>query len=275
MIIIFDTFSGLCNQFFDIYLGINFCINNNIKFTFRFCSFREKNLVVWNNEKFEKLFDLSFLKKYDLYIDFKTIENNINENNTFNFYGDRCINIFKNDDDILKIDKEFIILKQFWSIIVLSVVVNKIQEVEQIYPLLLPSNRLIKVYNTIKSKILNTDEQYNFIHYRYEQDFIACFKCSVEALKPIILNIKQKFKNPNLRIYIATSNITKLIDLNDTELNNMILTKNEDELTEYNFEELAFIDYMFGLNSNEVFGHSKSSFSHMLNNLKGQNNFYA
>lgn len=273
MILIFDTFSGLCNQMYDIFYGINFCIINNINFTFRYCSFREKNLVDWYNEKFEKLFDSSFLKKYELYVDYNTIENNINEYNSFNLNCERCITIFKNDDDIFEqlknINKEYIILKQFWSI-----AGNKIQEVEQLYPLLLPSNILMDVYNTIKIKILNTDEQYNFIHYRYEQDFINHFKCNVEYLKPLILNIKQKFKNPNLRIYIATSNITKLIDLNDPELNNMILTKNEDELTKYNFEELAFIDYMFGLNSNEVFGHSKSSFSHMLNNLKRQNNYY-
>ena len=31
MIIIFDTFGGLCNQFYDINCGINFCIINNIK----------------------------------------------------------------------------------------------------------------------------------------------------------------------------------------------------------------------------------------------------
>jgi len=57
MILIFDTFSGLCNQMYDIFYGINFCIINNINFTFRYCSFREKNLVDWYNEKFEKLFN--------------------------------------------------------------------------------------------------------------------------------------------------------------------------------------------------------------------------
>ena len=35
-IIIFDTFCGLCNQFYDIQKGINFCLKNNIKFTFRY-----------------------------------------------------------------------------------------------------------------------------------------------------------------------------------------------------------------------------------------------
>ena len=39
-------------------------------------------------------------------------------------------------------------------------------------------------------------------------------------------------------------------------------------------EEKAFIDYMFGYDSVEVFGHNKSSFSVILNNLKNTNNFY-
>ena len=56
--------------------------------------------------------------------------------------------------------------------------------------------------------------------------------------------------------------------------NSQIVSKNEDELTDYNFEELAFVDYMFGLNSNELFGHSKSSFSTMLNHIKKTNNYY-
>ena len=69
--------------------------------------------------------------------------------------------------------------------------------------------------------------------------------------------------------------ITKnIIDLNNSKFFSKIITKNEDELSNYNFEELAFIDYMFGLNSNEVFGHNKSSFSIMLNNIKQTKNYY-
>ena len=65
-----------------------------------------------------------------------------------------------------------------------------------------------------------------------------------------------KFKNPNLKIYIATSNIKNVIN-KESKCYDKILTKNEDELTDYNFEELAFIDYMFGLHSNEVVWTSK------------------
>ena len=43
MILIFDTVMGLCNQILDIQCAINFCNVNNYYFTFRNCSFRNKN----------------------------------------------------------------------------------------------------------------------------------------------------------------------------------------------------------------------------------------
>ena len=46
-------------------------------------------------------------------------------------------------------------------------------------------------------------------------------------------------------------------------------------LSDLNFEQRAFIDYMFGLNSVECFGHRKSSFSIMINHIKQTNNYYA
>lgn len=271
MIIVFDTFSGLCNQFMDINTGINFCIINNIKFTFRYCNLRNKNLISWYNEKFNKLFDTKFIEEYkDLYIDFDTIK--LTEENTFNFKGNTCVNLFTNNfiNEINEIDKEHIVLKQIWPIFY-----NNFKIINHLTEKIKPSNRIMDLYNNIKNKLLLNNEEYNFIHYRYEIDFTNHFKINIESLKNIVFDCKKKFKNPELKIYIATSNFKRIVDLNDTELCNIIFTKNEDELLEYNFEELAFVDYMFGLNSNEVFGHSKSSFSHTLNSLKGTQNYYA
>ena len=93
-------------------------------------------------------------------------------------------------------------------------------------------------------------------------------------MENVISNTIDKFKNPNLKIYIATSNIKNVIN-KESKFYDKILTKNEDELKDYNFEELAFVDYMFGLHSNEVFGHKKSSFSNMLNHLKKTSNYYS
>ena len=268
MILIFDTFGGLCNQFYDIYCGINFCIINNIKFSFRYCSFRDNTLINWYNEPFDKLFDMSFLEKYKhLYVNYDIL--NLTNENTFNFNSAVAYTIFTDNFliEIMNIDKEYIILKQFWA-------VYKFKEIKDNVHIQ-PSARIMDIYNTIKSKIFNTNEQYNFIHYRYEHDFTNYFNVEIENLKSLILKLKSTFKNPNLKIYIATSNIKQLIDLNDVDLCNIVLTKNEDELTNYNFEELAFIDYMFGLNSNEIFGHSKSSFSHAINHSKNTSNYYA
>jgi hypothetical protein len=182
--------------------------------------------------------------------------------------GKHSVHLFT-DDFLQKVgNKEYIIMKQFVGLYQFYHIVDNVNSK------ILPSQRIMDLYNIIKNKILFPNEKYNFIHYRYESDFTNFFNFDVENLKSLIIRIKHKFKNPNLRIYIATSNIKKIIDMNDPYICNIIVTKNEDELENYNFEELAFVDYMFGLNSDEVFGHNKSSFSHMLNSLKNTENFY-
>ena len=93
---------------------------------------------------------------------------------------------------------------------------------------------------------------------------------SFKIVPAVIDNIK--FKNNNLKIFIATSNIKKII--NCSKYNNLIY-KNDDMLMDLNFEQRAFIDYMFGINSVECYGHSKSSFSVMINNIKQTDNYYA
>lgn len=275
MILIFDTFGGLCNQFYDINCGINFCLINNIKFSFRYCSFRKDNLVSWRNEPFDKLFDTEFLNKYKpLYVDFKNIS--LTKDNTCNYVNTVNSNILINDkDDILtklsSFNKEFVILRQFYGTYKFKKIIDNVNN------FIIPSKRLLDKYLEIKNNILQVDKQYNFIHYRYESDFTRYFKLdNTEPLVDLIERLKLRFKNPSLKIYIATTNIENLIDLNKIDVKNTILTKNEHEheLTEYNFEEKAFIDYMFGKNAEEVFGHKLSSFSFILNHLKKTNNYY-
>jgi len=273
MIIIFDTFSGLCNQFYDIQCGINFCIINNIQFSFRYCSFREDNLVNWYNQKFENLFNLDHLKNVvnfsNLYVDYDILH--LTNENTFNIMSAPSVLLFTNNflHEIKNIDKEFIILKQFWA----TYLFKQITIDMNLH--ILPSDRLMNIYQKLKKNIIHNNEPYNFLHYRYEIDFTNHFNVNIEDLKSLIFRIKNNFKNPDFKIYIATSNIKQLININDPQIYNIILFKNDDELIEYNYEEKAFIDYMFGLNSNEVFGNHKSSFSRMLNGLKGSNNYYA
>ena len=272
MIIVFDTWGGLCNQFYDINCGINFCVVNNFKFTFRNCGFRNKNLVSWTDEPFDKLFDISsIIEKYKhLYINPYGLE--LTDDNTYNINGNLANHIFSNNyiEELGKIKKEYVILKLFWSLHLFSGIID-----HNIYSEIKPSERLLASYNKLKDQLLINNEKYNFIHYRYEADFLQHFKLTVRSLKDIILELKPRFKNPELKIYIAASSIKSVINLYDDDVKEIIFTKNEDELKDYNFEEFAFVDYMFGLNSNEVYGHSNSSFSVILNSLKGTHNFYA
>lgn len=271
MILIFDTNSGLCNQFYDILNGINFCLKNNIRFTFRYCSFRNNDLTSWFQSPFETLFDLNFLNKYELYVNYNDIMHKIKEDNCYNF-NNRLLafNVFKDDDildQLIKLNKDYVVLYQFWSLYKFKYFINN-----TIYMDIRPSNNIMNKYIEIKNKIIG-DEPYNFIHYRHEFDFVNYFKINVEKLDILIDNIK--FKNNKLKIFIATSNIKNLIDLNDKSKYKNIIYKNDDILMDLNFEQRAFIDYMFGLNSIECYGHRKSSFSVMINIIKQTENYYA
>lgn len=276
-IFVFITFSGLCNQFYDINMGINFCLKNNIRFTFLYCSFRQTNLSSWFNHNFESLFDISFIKKHRLYVNPKLV--NLDKANAINFEQNTAIRIFKSDntnDELLKEinnlcgDKKFIVLKQFWAI------GSKLVNEQNYYSLIKPSSRLVDIYNKLKNIIFKNNEKYNCIHYRYESDFTEYFKLKIKNLKSIIIETKKKFKDTSLKIFILTSNITSQLNINDIEIKNLILFKDETHpiLKNLNYEECAFIDYMFGINSVEIYGHNKSSFSTMINGLKGTTNYY-
>lgn len=268
MILIFDTYGGLCNQMYDIYTGIQFCIENNLQFSFRFCSFRNPNLSSWYNKDFATLFDTGFLDKYTkLYVKYNTLQ--LTSKNTYSIDKSNATDLFSSNSlhEMEKLNTQYIVIKQCCAIL-------KCKTGGNIYRDLLPSPRLMAVYNKLRDTINHNKKQYNFIHYRYEHDFTNHFRCTVPSFKDIIRNLKDKFKNPQLKIYVATTNIKRILEDLDKDTRNILLYKNEDELTQYNFEENAFIDYMFGLHAAEIYGHSKSSFSHMLNNLHNTHNFY-
>ena len=269
MLLIFDPCGGLCNQFYDIVNGINFCLKYNIQFTFRHCNFRNDNLISWSNAPFEKLFDVNFLNKYKLYINYHTIKNNITTENCYNINGYEVSGQFLRDDnildDLIKLKKKYVVLKQFWSVYKFR---DFIDNTIQSY--IIPSQYLFNKYIEIKNEIIG-DEPYNFIHYRYETDFTSYFNVTVESLDSLIEKIK--FKDNNLKIFIATSGIKKLVDLNNPKYRNLIY-KDDDKLMDLNYEQRAFIDYMFGLNSVECYGNNKSSFSIMINVIKKTNNYY-
>ena len=271
VVFIFDTFSGLCNQFYDIINGINFCLIHNIQFTFRSCSFRSDNLIIWTQTPFEKIFDLNFLNKYEQYIDYYTIKDNLTNENCYNL-NDNLVSInflYPNNnilDQIINLNKDYVVLKQFWAVYAFQNIIDN-----TITNNIFPSKDIMNKYIEIKNTIIK-DEPYNFIHYRYENDFTNHFNIKVDSLDSLIENIK--FKNNNLKIFIATSNIKNLLDLNNAKYSNIIY-KDDDTLMDLNYEQRAFIDYMFGLNSVECYGHKNSSFSNMLNHIKQTDNYYS
>ena len=142
-----------------------------------------------------------------------------------------------------------------------------------------PKSNLFSIFLKLKQNLLpNT---YNFIHFRYESDFTDFFKINHILSIDSLLN-RINFKKNKLKIYIACSNIKNLSNTIYL-VNNIYSYKNiifkDDFIEEYNlnylnFEELAFIDFLIGVNSCEVYGHSKSSFSSLLNIFKNTTNYY-
>lgn len=264
-IFIFDVYCGLCNQMLDIHLGINYCLKNNIKFTFRYASFRKDDLVTFYNINFGDLFDMTFLNQFDLYVDINTLD--LNAQNTYNF--DSVLHapyMLKQHVRYLQYIKQpYIVIRGIFSLILdTPIIVN-------IYPLIHPVPKIMNIYNDICANLELNDNKYNFLHYRYEHDFVIGHQLKDIQTLGTIIN-KVSFKNDNYKIYVASSNIKSV--LNTVNTNKILIYKNEDSLESLNFEERAFIDFMIGKKSVEIYGHPRSSFSVLLNLLKNTNNYY-
>jgi len=274
MLLIFDCYSGLCNQFYDIQCAVNFCLHFHIPFTFRYACFRTMNVEKFITCDFEQLFDETYFHEFDLYIPWKWLQ--LDKEDIYNEDGKLlCKDIFEQDnpsslaiyETLKKLENRAIVLKQFWNCYKFE------HQYELVYPRLKPCAKLQSIYETIKKELGLENGKYNFLHYRHEVDFLNHFKITKLENINDLLN-QTLFRENDLKIYVATTNLRKLIT--EEEHYNKIVFKEEDhELIEnLNFEERAFVDYLFGLHSIEVCGHSNSSFSHMLNNSKLSCNYY-
>jgi len=280
MILIFDTSCGLCNQLLDIQSAISFCNQNKLNFTFRNCSLRNtKNLKLFFKQPFNKLFDDKLFYTFDNYEKYSLIEKNININNTYNLIKEkRSIELFKSENELLNFiennnNYEYIILPQFFAISDFS------KQPKKYYIKIKPNPKLFSIFMNLKKHLL--PNKYNFIHFRYEDDFTSYFKIKhIQSIDSLLRNLD--FKDKTLKTYIACSNLKKLSKTayltNDIYSYKNIVFK-DDRFQEYNihhlnFEEKAFIDLLIGVNSEEIYGHSKSSFSSMLNMFKNTNNYY-
>jgi len=267
MILVIDTFGGLCNQMMDIKSIVSFVDKYNFNFSFRFANFRNFDLLSWYNVNFNELFDDNFLIDNINYIKFDEISEKINNINTFNFES-RCVTNFFNkttntdlSNQIKEINKDYIIIKQFWCLFDWSDNIKNIN--------ILPNKKIKDIYD----KYINLtfqNNKYNFIHFRFENDFKNYFNLSDDDLNLELVYNKISFKN-NYPIYLAT--YYNLLSTKNKEIckKNNFINKYEFINSEYesiNYEECAFIDYLIGLNAEEVYGHNKSSFSTTLNTIK-------
>lgn len=267
MIIIFDTYAGLCNQMYDILSAIKLMKEYHIPISFRYASFRRPNLVHFYPVPFQKLFSEEPFLKEPHYIPFSSIQGNLTRENTFNWQGKRCIELWRRSQKVKpneflsslkKSKKKYILLKQVWSLELFPF------ENKELIHWIKPNKKLFQSYrNSLET--LQITKDYLFLHYRYEHDFIRFFQVKVLPLTEIIKEINKE-KEP---VYIASTNIKKLLEKKESNI------YYKEERKEFNFEENAMIDFLFGLYSKKVYGHSKSSFSHVLNDIKGTNNYYS
>jgi len=288
MILIFDSIGGLSDQKKNITSAINFCNENNFKFTFRNATCRPINdPTVYRLYNFNEFFDPNTFSIYKNYVIYDTIKNNINHDNTYDFFKEKIVGkCFRNEykdylkdiknnikNILLDCKKEYVIIGgSFWSYY------GYVYDENIIHNIIQPSSKIVKKYNEIMNK-LNCKE-YNFIHYRYEEDWSNLLNRQNKIYKRPLLDTlieNIKFKR-DLPIYVCTSCIEKLHDnkwmLKPLTEYSTILYKNENDMVDFNYDECGYVDYLIGKNAEELYGFSYSGFSQNLNKLKGTKNYY-
>ena len=266
-ILILDTAAGLCNQMMDIETFASFCVANEYSFSFRHCSFRNKDLRTFFPVEFESLFDASSFKRFRKYSTFSELD----------FRGCKMLESWplgiktsQEVSDFLKSAEgkySHIFIPQFWPLFDYeNLKIHSDLKIE-------PSKKIKEFFKEIKNTL---PKKYNFLHYRYEPDFVEHFKIDAKEIKNTKLSTllkKNIFKN-DLPIYLSCSK--PLIALKGIPIRDRknILYNDETRLTHFNFDESAYADYLIGEGAEEVFGHSKSSFSARLNLAKNSSNYY-
>jgi len=290
-ILIFNLSGGFTDMKKNLIAITLFTKEHNYKFTIKNCTARPQSLDL-NTSKIEEsiikngymydvknLFDEKTFLIYDNYISFETIdschENTFNFNDTYKpslIFKDRThLTNYKNI--IKEIDTPYVYMGNhfyFYS----GYNITSILFSKDFNATIIPSSKIWTEYNNFISTI---DFQYNFIHFRYENDMkkMLTILKNINSLDYTLSDVIKlnAFEN-NLKIYVATTNIEEFYDKNLIE--NPLDTYN----IFYNtkkcvfFDENAFIDFLIGMNSVEVLGFSHSGFSVCLTKLKNKNKYY-
>ena len=265
--LVVDTYAGLCNQKFDIQSSIAFATKHNYNFCFRYCSLRYDNLTSYYQVDFGHLFDRSVFQNISGHVEFKTID--LNDGPIWNSAGKRAVELIKSCNEIHEIAEShsFIILKQFWPIF-------NWNEVKSNYIQIKPSPHIYNKFLEIKE---NLPEKFNFLHFRYEHDFVNFFsKSNLITHFPHLHDIltADLFEDNTLPLYVAASNVQLIFSNLPSEKSKNIIFTDEKKIIEFNFEESAYLDFLVANFSEQVFGHSRSSFSVAINKQKRTSNYY-
>ena len=221
-ILIFDAIGGLSDQKKDITSIIHFCNLHRFKFTFHQSTCRPiENPTIFKKYDIHHLFDVHVFSIYENFINYQEIKDKINGNNSYDLYKDKIngklhnplytndLNDIKNNivNMIANCEKEYIIVGGgTWRYMPYK------YDEYMIHHLIQPSKKIMDKYIEINEKI-NCSE-YNFIHYRYEEDWEKCLsKQNIPFICPLLDTLIEHipFKK-KLPIYICTSCIETLYD---------------------------------------------------------------
>jgi hypothetical protein len=290
-ILIFNLSGGLTDMKKNWISIMLFTKQYNYKFTIKYCTARSQTFsdkkideeVIKNNYMYDvkNLFNEKTFQIIENYISFEKINHDICEENTYDFYEKykpweifSNKNTLKNYKDILnEIDKKYIYVGNHFHFYA-GYDVSSILYSKYFNDTIIPNDRIINEYNNF---ISNINDKYNFIHFRYEKDmvkFCNYINKSIEYTLEDIINLKT-FRNNNLNIYIATSDIEEFYD--KKLIKNPIYTHKNLFYNKHKmpyFDENAFVDFLIGINSEEILGFEYSGFSVLLNKFKNTENYY-
>ena len=310
MILIFDSITGTTEQIRNLRTFVYFSKKYDLQFSIRYASCRSLDLRKVTLYDFKNLFnDEKMFENTESYIPYDSIKNKITSENCFDFYNNHEIqkhlwrdeyidNYYKEKTlDLINLIKsssyEYVILgpsfywwyhdidkpKQYSIELIndqLTLSWKDNIDNDKIHSLpVIPCEKIMNKFELFKKRINNS--KYNFIHYRYEDDYNGHFIQSgnhyiVPMIDDLIEYVPFKEKLP---IYIATSSIELLHKkgLMKYPLENYqeIIYK-KDDCDELFFDEAGFLDYLIGIYSEEVYGFSMSGLSSELILIKKYKN---
>ena len=292
--LIFDIQGGLTDQKRDIVSILHYCNNKDFKFSVRQGHCRNANdSTGFKYYDFKNLFNDDMFTCQPNYVLYDKIKPHMTTKNTLDMYTTKIKKHLWKDAEkknlqnimatlpeiISKNSKEYIIIGgSFWSYYNDPIWISgDIVDAEK-SGIIKPSKKILDKYEEIKTRI-NVNE-YNFIQYRYEKDWES--HCKYKHIPFVKIPFDQLIEKipfkKNLPVYVSASCVESLHEngYSTKKLSECpnIIYKYNSEVEGFNFDECGYIDCLFGMNAQEVYGFSVSGFSDFLNRYKKTDNAY-